>query len=262
MYLFAAFSSVAKRGCICDNKEFKMITVDAIKVTIQGKSLLRAVSCTLNAGRITSFIGPSGAGKTTLLKTLAGLLPISAGRILIDGRTLKDLSPAERAHTIGYVFQEFNLFPHQTALENCMNPLLVYGLSNSQAGERARGVLQELGMDEWCRKYPRELSGGQQQRVAIARALCLQPSALLLDEPTASLDPFNTNILVTILKQFVQRGLIVGVSSQDTYFINAIFDTVYYLETGTIIEYCESAQMLGTTTAIRKFMHQEGHIST
>jgi ABC-type polar amino acid transport system ATPase subunit len=232
-----------------------MITVDNIVVSVKSSTLLCNVSCLLKKGRSTSFIGSSGAGKTTLLKALAGLMPIDKGHIHIDGTELASLTPRQRSETVGYVFQEFNLFPHQTVLENCTDPLLVYGLPLLQAKKRALSVLHDLGMNDHINQYPSELSGGQQQRTAIARALCLKPSVLLLDEPTASLDPFNTNRLITILQKLVHNGLTIALSSQDINFINKIFDRVYYLENGTIVEFCDTMQSIKQAPAISRFIH-------
>ncbi len=221
-----------------------MVIANNLTVILNGHVLLTNVSCTLEPGRITSFIGRSGAGKTTLLKTLSGLVAASDGTITINGKQLSALSSKERSQTIGYVFQDFNLFPHLTAIENCIDPQLVQGILLQNAIERANVLFAELGMTQLANKYPQELSGGQQQRVAIVRALCLQPKVLLLDEPTASLDPENTDILVGILQKLAQQGMTIGLSSQDMNFIRKIVDRVYYLEAGTITEYCPNKEAL------------------
>ena len=231
-----------------------MVTVNNVSVIIKNKKILHSISCSLLAGRITLFIGKSGSGKTTLLKSLINLLPTSQGTITIEGKQLKEMSPKERSETIGYVFQDFNLFPHLTVLENCIDPLLVHGVSRTQAEKIARDILQELEMIAFAEKYPSELSGGQQQRVAIGRALCLRPKVLLLDEPTASLDPFNTEILIAILKRLAAQGLTIGLSSQDMNFINKIFDRVYYIEQGTIAQTCDGRQNLDNCPIIKQFL--------
>jgi len=222
---------------------------------IKEQLLLDAISCTLLPGRITTFIGKSGAGKTTLLKSLAGLVETTDGTILLNGKQIKQLTPAQRANEIGYVFQDFNLFPHLTVLQNCMNPLLVRGIDKDTAERQTCDVLQELGMRNFINKYPAQLSGGQQQRVAIARALCLQPQALLLDEPTASLDPINTDNLVAIVQKLASTGLTIGVSTQDMQFMNKIFDRTYYIENGKITEFCDTKENIDTCPNIKKFMN-------
>lgn len=231
-----------------------MVIVKNIYLRIKNILLLENVSCTLVPGKITLFIGKSGAGKTTLLKTIAGLLSPESGTICSNGESVHLLTPQQRAHTVGYVFQDFNLFDHMSVVRNCADPLLIQGMSPAQAQKRAVRVLQELGMEDFLEKYPHELSGGQKQRVAIARALCLQPTVLLLDEPTASLDPFNTDILITILQKLTAQGLTIGVSSQDTNFIKKIYDRVYYLEAGKIIEECESKNILEQCPTIKRFI--------
>lgn len=231
-----------------------MVTIKDVSVSIKKQTILRNVSCTLVMGRITTFIGKSGAGKTTLLKTIAGLIQKAEGEILVNGKELQKLDAQKRSETIGYVFQDFNLFPHMTVKQNCIDPQLVHGRSQKDAEQRAIKLLQELGMAEFAHKYPSELSGGQQQRVAIARALCLEPQVLLLDEPTASLDPINTEILRKLLLQITQKGLTVALSSQDMNFVKTICDRVYYLEAGTIIEFCDKEGDFGQTCAIKNFL--------
>ena len=231
-----------------------MVTVKNLLVNIKNQKVLNSISCSLLPSRITLLIGKSGAGKTTLLKSLLGLIPITEGTICINNKQLQQLDNQQRAEEIGYVFQDFNLFPNLTALENCTNPLLIRGLSQKQAEERACNILQELNMQNCANKYPTQLSGGQQQRTAIARALCLQPKVLLLDEPTASLDPCNTDNLIDILQHFKSRELTIGISSQDVYFMNKIFDRAYYLENGNIIESCDKKDSINTCPNIQKFI--------
>jgi polar amino acid transport system ATP-binding protein len=231
-----------------------MVIVDTITIKRNNQLVVDHISCTLEPGHITSFIGKSGAGKTTLLKALVGLVPIAQGSILINDMQLNTLTPKERAKNIGYVFQEFNLFPHYTVLENCVNPQIVYGIPRTQAHQQAMEILTQLGMHDFAQQYPAQLSGGQQQRTAIARALCLKPTVLLLDEPTASLDPFNTDILVTILQTLASNGLTIGLSTQDMSFVRKIFDRVYYIDNGKIAEFCDGIEQLTECTLIRKFI--------
>lgn len=231
-----------------------MIIVNNLIVKIKNQILLNNISCTLTPGRITTFIGKSGAGKTTLLKSLVGLIPASNDPIIVNGKRLTEMNNKQRAQEIGYVFQNFNLFPNLTVLENCTNPLTTYGLEKDQAKKEALNILQELDMQDFINKYPKDLSGGQQQRVAIARALCLQPKVLLLDEPTASLDPLNSDTLIIILKKLQAKGLTIGISTQDMYFINKIFDRTYYLENGNILEYCENKENLSQCPTIQQFI--------
>jgi polar amino acid transport system ATP-binding protein len=231
-----------------------MVLVKDLVVCVKNQTLLDAVSCTLLPGHITSFIGRSGAGKTTLLKSLVGLMPIEKGDITIDNQQLDRLTYRQKSESIGYVFQDFNLFPHLTVLHNCIDPLIVHGNSYDDAKQKALNALQDLEMDSYAQRYPSQLSGGQQQRVAIARALCLKPRVILLDEPTASLDPANTDILISLLKKLSASGLTVGFSSQDMSFVRKIFDRIYYLESGTIIEFCDDVQQLDQCPNIKKWI--------
>ncbi|MCL4229875.1 ATP-binding cassette domain-containing protein [Candidatus Dependentiae bacterium] len=231
-----------------------MVTVDKLVVELSDQTLLQELSCTLVPGRITAFIGKSGAGKTTLLKALVGLMPITRGTIIINNKSLHSLSPRQRSEEIGFVFQDFNLFPHLSVLQNCIDPLIHHAVNYETARERAHHILRELGIDHLADKYPASISGGQQQRVAIARALCLNPKILLLDEPTASLDPLNTDILAGILHKLAAQGLTIGLSSQDMNFMYKIFDRVYYIESGSIDEYCDGINNLSQSPLINSFL--------
>lgn len=231
-----------------------MVSINKLVVTLQNKTILKSVSSTLLAGRITAFIGKSGAGKTTLLKSLIGLIPVSDGSIVVNDQQISLLSPQQRSEEIGYVFQDFNLFENLTVLQNCIDPLLVHGVPYNQAELRARTILDQLDMGASAHQYPSQISGGQKQRVAIARALCLQPRVLLLDEPTASLDPVNTEILVQILKTLADQGLTIGLSSQDMNFVSKIFDRVYYMQAGEIIELCQDFSRIHENPFIEQFI--------
>jgi len=199
-------------------------------------------------------MGKSGAGKTTLLRSIIQDGSAISGKILINNVAVDTLSQQQRAAKVGYVFQQFNLFINLTVIENCMDPLIIRGIASVDARARAEKYLSMLDMMQYADVYPAMLSGGQQQRVAIARALCLEPSVLLLDEPTASLDPINTGLLVAILKTLAAQGFTIGVASQDMDFVRAIFDRVYYLEAGKIIEFCDDVEQQRECPAMRQFL--------
>lgn len=231
-----------------------MVEIKNLTTQYDGQIILNVASCSFRSGFVAVLIGESGAGKTTLLKTLIGLMPIQEGQITINEKQLKSLSPKKRSELIGYVFQNFNLFNNLTVLGNCIDPLLVHGFSREQAKERALAQLAQLGMVDFINRYPCELSGGQQQRVAIARSLCLNPRVLLLDEPTASLDPKNSDILVDVLKQLASQGLAIILSSQDMQFVRKIFDEIYYIQQGNIAEFCNNIEDLSNAPMIKRFM--------
>ncbi len=235
-----------------------MVTVNKLVIKFQAQIVLKSVSCSLPSGRITIFIGKSGAGKTTLLKSLVGLVPIAQGSIS-NGKEITALSPKQRSEEIGYVFQDFNLFPHLSVLRNCMDPLLVHGMPYGQAEQRAREVLQQLEMQNFIDKYPSELSGGQQQRIAIARALCLRPRILVLDEPTASLDPANSANIALLLQELARRSIAVCIASHDMIFVKQLLDRVYILDNGIIVEAYDERidKVIPTGSALFGFLKNE-----
>jgi ABC-type polar amino acid transport system ATPase subunit len=233
-----------------------MIIVDNLTVAIAQKNVLKQVSLKLNPGRISVFIGGSGAGKTTLLKAIAGLTKETDGNITVDNVTLNSLNPYERAEKIGYVFQEFNLFAHFTALENCIDPLMVHGASYESATGQALQLLHNLDIEQYGDHYPAELSGGQQQRIAIARALSLRPKVILLDEPSASLDPANTDRLVEILKSLAYQGLTVVLSSQDMSFVRKVADCIYFIEDGRVAQECDDVAKIEQCSLINRWINQ------
>jgi ABC-type polar amino acid transport system ATPase subunit len=198
---------------------------------------LNEVCFELKKGRITTFMGQSGAGKTTLLKCIANLHPHYEGIITCNGQDLKTLSPVARATTVGFVLQQFHLFPHLTALQNCTLALVeVQDVPEKEAEEKASELLKLLGLELFMNAFPSQLSGGQQQRVAIARALALSPKVLLLDEPTSSLDPESKKSLEKLLLELNAKGITIALSSHDMPFIHKIMDCIYFMENGTIIE--------------------------
>jgi ABC-type polar amino acid transport system ATPase subunit len=219
--------------------------------------VLDQVSFELRKGRITTFMGPSGAGKTTLLKCIANLCSQYEGSIVHEGQDLKDLNPIERASTIGFVLQQFHLFPHLSVLKNCTYSLTeVLGLTDEKAEARAEEILAILQMQPWMQALPSQLSGGQQQRVAIARALVLQPEVLLLDEPTSALDPESKKGLENLLLDLNARGITIALSSHDMPFIRKIMDCVYFIEQGALIEaWDRQSEDLASTQRIKQFLN-------
>jgi putative ABC transport system ATP-binding protein len=168
---------------------------DITKVFDEGRqqvAVLRGVSLALEPGEVVALEGPSGSGKTTFLSILGCILTPSSGQLMVEGRVVDPRKPAKlpeiRKRSIGFVFQQFNLFPALTAIENVEYALNIKGIRSPQAAQKARDILERVGLGERMRFLPRDLSGGQKQRVAIARALAANPAILLADEPTANLD--------------------------------------------------------------------------
>jgi putative ABC transport system ATP-binding protein len=183
---------------------------------------LRDLSFSARDGEVVVVLGPSGCGKTTLLSVLAGLLTPDSGTVSIAGRDVADLSRRallhHRRHTVGIVFQSFNLVPSLSAVENVMAPLLLTGVRSSVARRRAMELLDEVGLSIHARRRPGRLSGGQQQRVAFARALAGRPALLLADEPTAHLDPEQVGTVLRLIADQRREGRIVVVATHDARF--------------------------------------------
>lgn len=207
------------------------------KNTKSSSLILKEVSFEIRKKRITTFMGPSGAGKTTLLKCIANLHAHYEGLITCGERDVKTFNAIERASTMGFVLQQFHLFPHLSVLKNCTYALVhVLRMLEKEAEARAVEILHLLHMEPFIQALPSQLSGGQQQRVAIARALVLRPGVLLLDEPTSALDPESKQSLTSLLLELNTRGLTIALSSHDMPFISRIMDYVYFLEQGELKE--------------------------
>ncbi|MBQ9715525.1 MAG: amino acid ABC transporter ATP-binding protein, partial [Clostridia bacterium] len=197
----------------------EILKVENINKTFDDLHVLKGVSFGMNKGEVVAIIGSSGGGKTTLLRCLTFLEKADCGSITIDGDNIvadvegKSLYPNDeelrkRALKVGLVFQDFNLFPHLTVLQNCtLAPTSVLKLDKAVAEENARRVLEQVGLSDKVDAYPYQLSGGQKQRVAIARALCMNPSLLCFDEPTSALDPELTAEVLKVIKDLKDHGV-------------------------------------------------------
>lgn len=198
---------------------------------------LENINFEIPKGRVTLFLGKSGSGKTSLLRCIANLNTSYTGEIFFEDKPIKQLSKQNRVKAIGFVAQQFNLFPHKTVFQNCTEPQqLVLARSLEEAEQKTTELLGSLEIAHLAERKPHELSGGQQQRVAIARALCMDARALLLDEPTSALDPESTGKLRDILKILLQKGVSIAISTHDMSFARSVFDRGYFMESGKIIE--------------------------
>lgn len=233
-----------------------MVVVNQLSVQIGGVQILKPVTLTLPSGSINLLLGKSGAGKTTVLRCLAGLEDRFSGEIFIDTKNSHTLSTTERGHYIGFVSQQFDLFPHLSALHNCTQPLmLVDGLSQAEATKKAMELLQTLGVAHAAEQYPNELSGGMKQRVALARALARSPRLLLLDEPSSALDPHNSAILINTLRTLAKQGITIVISSQDMQFARTILEHVFLFEQGALIDQADfKTTTLAEHPAIQHFL--------
>lgn len=216
--------------------------IEVSKVSKQfgnGTQALRQVSLTVERGEVLCIVGPSGSGKSTLLRTLNALEEISDGEIHVDGHSVHareaDLNLL-RTH-VGMVFQQFNLFPHMTALENVMlAPLKVLKRPEAEVRARAKQLLEKVGLADKAASVPAQLSGGQQQRVAIARALAMQPSIMLFDEPTSALDPEMVGEVLEVMKSLAREGMAMCVVTHEMGFARAVAHRVLFMDRGEIVE--------------------------
>ncbi|WP_302480504.1 amino acid ABC transporter ATP-binding protein [Acetobacter syzygii] len=183
-------------------------------------------------------LGPSGSGKSTLIRTLNRIEPHDSGTLTIDGKLINDKTdPIQLRCMVGMVFQNYNLFPHLSVLENCiLAPMRVRRMSRIEATTLARRYLNQVGIPDQADKYPIQLSGGQQQRVAIARALCMQPEVMLFDEPTAALDPEAIVGVVSIMDELSEQGITTVCVTHEMAFSRRIADRIIFMDQGKIVE--------------------------
>ncbi|MFI9644705.1 amino acid ABC transporter ATP-binding protein [Streptomyces sp. NPDC052040] len=201
--------------------------------------VLRDIDLTITRGEVVVVIGPSGSGKSTLCRTINRLETIDEGEIRIDGRPLpqEGRELARLRADVGMVFQSFNLFAHKTVLENVMlGQIKVRRTDKAKAQERARALLDRVGVATQADKYPAQLSGGQQQRVAIARALAMDPKVILFDEPTSALDPEMINEVLEVMQQLARDGMTMVVVTHEMGFARSAANRVVFMADGRIVE--------------------------
>jgi len=199
-------------------------------------------------GEVVVVFGPSGSGKSTFIRTINRLEDHQRGQIIVDGIELThDVRNIERVRMeTGMVFQQFNLFPHLTVIDNItLAPIWVRGWTKSQAEDVAMQLLKRVGIPEQARKYPGQLSGGQQQRVAIARALAMQPKIMLFDEPTSALDPEMIKEVLDVMVELAESGMTMIVVTHEMGFARAVADTMYFFDQGQIVESGTPEQIFG-----------------
>jgi general L-amino acid transport system ATP-binding protein len=201
--------------------------------------VLRDIDLRVARGERIVICGPSGSGKSTLIRCVNALEEYQEGRLVVDGTELGDDVKAIDAvrRKVGMVFQQFNLFPHLTVLENLtLSPMWVGKLPKREAEEKAMQQLERVRIAEQAGKYPLQLSGGQQQRVAIARALCLTPKIMLFDEPTSALDPEMIKEVLDVMIELAQQGMTMLVVTHEMGFAKAVADSVIFMDQGQIVE--------------------------
>ena len=202
--------------------------------------VLKGISLDVMKGEVICVIGPSGSGKSTLIRCINALNDIQGGSIHVRGIDLTDpkLDKLELRKKVGMVFQQYNLFPHKTAIENIMMaPLLVLGEDGAKVRERAVGLMKKVRLEGKEDAYPGELSGGQQQRVAIARSLAMSPEVMLFDEVTAALDPETVKEVLVTIKELAQDGMTCILVTHEMGFAREVADHIYFTDHGVIVEH-------------------------
>jgi polar amino acid transport system ATP-binding protein len=226
-----------------------MVLAEGVHKRFGRLEVLRGIDLTVQRGEVMCVIGPSGSGKSTFLRCINHLEQINAGRMWVDGvlvgyrqrgdklYELRESEVAQQRISVGMVFQHFNLFPHMTAFGNVIEaPLRVRRESKKEVHERARALLDRVGLAAKADAYPSQLSGGQQQRVAIARALCMEPKLMLFDEPTSALDPELVGEVLDVMRGLAETGMTMVVVTHEMGFAREVGDELVFMDGGVVVE--------------------------
>jgi len=234
-----------------------MINAQQVCKSFGQLEVLKGIDMEVPKGTVTCLIGPSGSGKSTFLRCVNHLEKVTAGRLYVDGELigyrerdgiLHEISEKDAARQradIGMVFQQFNLFPHRTTLDNIIEaPVHVKGMSVTEAKKRGMELLDQVGLAHKANAYPVQLSGGQQQRVAIARAVAMDPKLMLFDEPTSALDPELVGEVLRVMKELANDGMTMLVVTHEMGFAREVADTVVFMDGGVVVEAGSPAEVL------------------
>lgn len=216
-----------------------MLKVRSLKKAFEKTEALQGVSVDINKGDVMCIIGPSGSGKSTFLRCLNFLEKPDGGQIIFEGHDLTSRKVDLNLHRqkMGMVFQQFNLFPHMTVLENLTcAPVMLKKISKEDAGKKAMELLQRVGLADRADSYPSQLSGGQKQRIAIVRALCMEPDVMLFDEPTSALDPEMVGEVLDVMKGLAKAGMTMVVVTHEMSFAREVATRVLFMDNGTVVE--------------------------
>lgn len=216
-----------------------MIEVKNLEKSFGKNHVLRGINETINEGEVVCIIGPSGSGKSTFLRCLNLLEQPTSGEVILDGEKINapDRDIDKIREKLGMVFQNFNLFPHMSVLDNItMAPIKVKGQARGEAEAEARRLLDVVGLLDKAEAYPSSLSGGQKQRVAIARALAMKPEIMLFDEPTSALDPEMVGEVLAVMKQLAEDGMTMVIVTHEMGFAREVADRVLFIDGGVILE--------------------------
>jgi polar amino acid transport system ATP-binding protein len=226
-----------------------MVNAEGVHKRFGRHEVLKGITLAVQSAEVMCLLGPSGSGKSTFLRCINHLEKINAGRLSVDGELvgyrqvgdrlheLRESEVARKRAEIGMVFQNFNLFPHMTALGNVTcAPIRVKNVAREQARSRARELLDRVGLADKLDSYPAQLSGGQQQRVAIARALAMEPKLMLFDEPTSALDPELVGEVLQVMRALARDGMTMIVVTHEMGFAREVADTVVFMDAGAVVE--------------------------
>ena len=216
-----------------------MISVKELAKSFEGVDVLNGINVEINKGDVMCVIGPSGSGKSTFLRCLNLLEIPTGGSIIFDGVDLTDANTDLNLHRqkMGMVFQQFNLFPHMTILENLTcAPVLLKKATKEEAEKKAKELLARVGLADRAEAYPNQLSGGQKQRVAIVRALCMEPEVMLFDEPTSALDPEMVGEVLDVMRELASEGMTMVVVTHEMGFAREVGTRVLFMDEGVIAE--------------------------
>ena len=222
------------------NKNKPIVSLKNVYKSFGSLEVLKGITFDVMKGEVICIIGPSGSGKSTLIRCINALNDIQKGSITVKGQELTEpkLDKLNLRKTVGMVFQQYNLFPHKTALENIMMaPLLVLNQDKIEVMEKAKILIKKVRLEGKENSYPGELSGGQQQRVAIARSLAMNPDVMLFDEVTAALDPETVKEVLVTIKDLAQEGMTCMLVTHEMGFAREIADHIYFTDRGIIVEH-------------------------
>ncbi|GFM51330.1 amino acid ABC transporter ATP-binding protein [Pseudomonas capsici] len=225
-----------------------LVSLRDLHLSFGSNLVLKGIDLEVQRGQAVSIIGPSGSGKSTILRCITGLLQTQRGTIRVGNTEVHALTrEAERIELrkrVGFVFQQYNLFPHLSVLENLViAPRKVLGIERAEAEKQARALLAKVRMEHKADAYPGQLSGGQQQRVAIARALTMRPELILFDEVTSALDPETVGEVLTVIRELTEEGMTCVLVTHEMRFAEEISDVVYFTENGLIVEHGSAEQI-------------------
>ena len=216
-----------------------MIHVNNLHKSFGKNDVLKGINEHIKKGEVVVVIGPSGSGKSTFLRCLNLLEDPTSGEIVFEGNSITDkkVDINKIREKMGMVFQQFNLFPHKTVLENLtIAPIKVKGISKAEAEKKAFELLERVGLTDKAKAYPSSLSGGQKQRIAIARALAMEPDVMLFDEPTSALDPEMVGEVLSVMKDLAKDGMTMVVVTHEMGFAREVGDRILFMDAGNIVE--------------------------